>query len=366
MTNNKLLMTAGPTMVSEDVRLARSTRTTNPDIDKDFSKFYDNLCKRISNLLDTKNETLILSGEGMLGLDASICSLTETNDRVLIISNGIFGEGFKDLVSLYGGIPVIFEGCKKNPVNLCDLKDFLEKDSDFKYATLVHCDTPSGILNPAENICNLLDEYGIISVVDAVSSFPAEPLSVDKGKIDVCLGASQKAYSAQTGLSIVTLSEKAIDSMKSRKTSISSFYCNLLLFKEYRDMDYFAYTMAISDIISLEKAIENIEKEGLENFQARHFENAEILRESIKELGLKTYLESGFSNTVTAIELPNHLTDDDFRSYIFDKFGILLSDSLLYLKGHIFRVGHMGENSKKEYLNLTINAIKDAVSYFEV
>lgn len=360
----KLIMTAGPTRVSEEVRLARAFSVTNPDIDKSFSISYGQLCKKISNLLGTNNETLILCGEGMLGLDSAICSLTEPGDRVLVISNGIFGEGFKDLVALYGGESVVFDSDIKSPVNVLKLKDFLDSDSNFKYATVVHCDTPSGVLNDVTGICKLLTDRGILSVVDAVASFPGDPLNVDEATIDICLGGSQKAYSAAPGLSIVTVSDDAFDVMRNRKTPIASFYCNLLAFKECRDVNYFLYTMPASDIMSFNVAVENILKETLNKFQKRHFVNASIFREAMAGLGLKTYLESGFSNTVTAVVLPEGITDDAFRGYILDKYGILLSDSLLYLKGHIFRFGHMGENSHCEYVNLVITAVKDALIYF--
>ncbi len=78
---------------------------TNPDLDEEFYDFYKETCELISSLLGTKNETLILDGEGILGLEAACASLTEPGDKVLVIDNGIYGKGFADFVSMYGGIP---------------------------------------------------------------------------------------------------------------------------------------------------------------------------------------------------------------------------------------------------------------------
>lgn len=96
------IMTPGPTQVAENVRLARSKECTNPDLDTDFVEFYKETCEEISRLLHTENETLILGGEGILGLEAACASMTEPGDRVLVLDNGIYGRGFADFVSMYG------------------------------------------------------------------------------------------------------------------------------------------------------------------------------------------------------------------------------------------------------------------------
>ena len=85
------IMTPGPTQVAENVRLARSRECTNPDLDENFVEFYKETCEEISHLLHTDNETLILGGEGILGLEAACASMTEPGDRVLVLNNGIYG-----------------------------------------------------------------------------------------------------------------------------------------------------------------------------------------------------------------------------------------------------------------------------------
>ena len=101
------IMTPGPTMVRENVRTARALETTNPDLDEQFVEEYRQLCLKIASLLHTKSEVLILGGEGILGLEAACASLTEPGDRVLVLDNGIYGKGFADFVSMYGGVPVL-------------------------------------------------------------------------------------------------------------------------------------------------------------------------------------------------------------------------------------------------------------------
>ena len=139
------LMTPGPTQVPEEIRLARSRETTNPDLDVDFVEFYHETCQLISRLLGTENETLILSGEGILGLEAACASLTQPGDRVLVLDNGLYGKGFADFVTLYGGTPVLYTTDYEEAIDPAALEAYLQQDHKFTYATVVHCDTPSGM-----------------------------------------------------------------------------------------------------------------------------------------------------------------------------------------------------------------------------
>ena len=207
------IMTAGPTQVRENVRMARSQECTNPDLDQEFFDFYRETCGLLSKALHTENEALILGGEGILGLEAACASLTEPGDRVLVIDNGIFGKGFSDFVRIYGGEPVLFTTDYHRPVEVEALSTYLEKDHDFKYATVVHCDTPSGVLNDVETISKILDTYGIMTVADSVAGMFGEPLNLSDSKIDILCGGSQKALSAPpsvTELSVPWKREKRL------------------------------------------------------------------------------------------------------------------------------------------------------------
>ncbi|MBY6991155.1 pyridoxal-phosphate-dependent aminotransferase family protein, partial [Clostridium botulinum] len=314
------VMTPGPTMVRENVRMARVMETTNPDLDLQFYDYYKETCEKIGGFLKTRNEVRILSGEGILGLEATCASLTEKGDRILVIDNGIFGEGFADFVEIYGGEAVFFKGDRKRDIDIEKLKEFLEKDSDFKYATVVHCDTPSGVINDVSKICPMLKEKGIITVVDSVSAMGGQELKVDEWKIDMVLGGSQKCMSAPPGLSFLSISEDAFKTMEERRTPIASYYCNLLVWKDYYKNKWFPYTPPISDIVGLRVAVDNILKDR--DILSRHNNIAKACREVIVESGLKLYLEKGYSNTVTVIELPKEIEDKALRTYMQDKYNV--------------------------------------------
>ena len=349
------IMTPGPTRVKENVRLARSLACTNPDLDPAFYEFYKETCDLLAQLMHTKNQVYILGGEGILGLEAACASLTEQNDRVLVIDNGIFGRGFADFVTMYGGEAVSFISDYKQPVDINELRVFLEVDSNFKYATVVHCDTPSGVLNDIHGICNLLSEHNILTVVDSVSAMFGEEVHVDDGKIDILCGGSQKALSAPPGLTMLWVSDQAIAVMENRKTPIASFYANILLFKNYYTEKWFPYTMPISDIYGLRAAIDNvIQDQELVN---RHERIARATRKAVLASGLQLYLEDGYANTVTVIQVPEGCTDQQILETMKDKYQVMIAGCFDILAGKVIRIGHMGENARLENMVEVMDAM---------
>ena len=354
------IMTPGPTQVRENVRNARSLACTNPDLDPAFYDYYKETCELISELLETKNTAYILDGEGILGLEAACASLTEPGDKVLVVDNGIYGKGFADFVTMYGGQVTFYESTYTQAVDVKEFRAFLEEHHDFKYATLVHCDTPSGMLNDVSKLCPLLKKYGILTLVDSVSAMFGEPLRVDEGQIDIACGGSQKALSAPPGLTFVTVSDAAMKAMEERKTPIASFYANILVFKDYYKNLWFPYTMPISDIYGLRTALENV-KADPDRYE-RHKQMGELTRRTVKEMGLSLYLENGYSNTVTVIRVPDGIKADDILELMKKDHNIMIAGSFDVLTGQVIRIGHMGENAYMEKVQEVLDALKEVLN----
>ncbi|MDD6042909.1 MAG: alanine--glyoxylate aminotransferase family protein [Eubacteriaceae bacterium] len=359
------IMTAGPTQVRENVRMARSLECTNPDLDPEFFDFYKETCQLLSKAVNTENQALILGGEGILGLEAACASMTEPGDRVLVIDNGVFGKGFADFVKIYGGEPVSFVSDYHRPVNLSELEEFLKKDSDFKYATVVHMDTPSGVLNDAEEISKLLDRYGIMTVADSVAGLFGEKLDMSNSKIDILCGGSQKALSCPPGLTMIWVSDRAFDAMKNRKTPITAFYANILNYKDYYENRCFPYTMPISDIYGLRAALDNY-FDMQDTIYDRHARIAAATRKAIVEGGLELYLEEGFSNNVTVVKVPEGITDQQLLDGMMKDYNVMISGCFDVLAGLVVRIGHMGENCYEDKLEATLTAMQKTLEKYGV
>ena len=349
-------MTPGPTQVRENVRMARSRECTNPDLDPAFYEYYKETCELISELLFTRNEAFILDGEGILGLEAACASLTEQGDKVLVVDNGIYGKGFADFVTMYGGQVTYYTAPYTKAIDLDEFEKYLENNHDFKYATLVHCDTPSGVLNPVEEMSRMLHRYGIMTIVDSVSGMFGEPIHVDEGQIDILCGGSQKALSAPPGLTMVWVSQRAFDFMEHRKTPIASFYANIMTFKDYYENKWFPYTMPISDITGLRQALDNFLAD--DSVYDRHAKIAAATRHALVKGGLSLYLESGYSNTVTVLEVPEGITDKEILNGMMEDYNIMISGCFDVLAGKVIRIGHMGENANVEDVAATLAALQ--------
>ena len=182
-----------------------------------------------------------------------------------------------------------------------------------------------------------------------------EYVNFDDSKIDILCGGSQKALSAPAGLTMVWVSDKAMQAMENRKTPVAAFYANLLNFKTYYEDKWFPYTMPISDITGLRAAVDNVIAE--EDMVGRHAKIAAATRKAVTEAGLKLYLESGYSNTVTVIEVPDGLTDQQILSTMRDKYNVMISGCFDVLAGKVIRIGHMGENANIEDMAQTFDAM---------
>lgn len=351
----QLLMTPGPTYVNEAVRNAMAQPITNPDLDTNFYEFYKETCTRLQAFLHTKNEVLILDGEGILGLEAACASLIEPGDPVLCIDNGIFGAGFIDFVEIYGGEVTRLQADYQEALDVDALADFLRDNHDFKVATLVHCETPSGITNPIDRIAPLLHSYGILTIVDSVSAMGGEPLLTDEWKIDIALGGSQKCLSAPPGLTIVSVSDAAWKAMKNRKTPIAGFYCNLRIWENWYEKQWFPYTQPISALHALRKAVDQVLAD--KDILKRHAAIAQALRKSLIESGLTLYPKSGFSNTVTTINVPEGISFSALYQEMLDDHHIMIGGAFGYLKDQVFRIGHMGENCYDDKVFRTLRAL---------
>lgn len=358
-----IIMTPGPTYIHEEVRNALSKEITNPDLDLDFFEFYNETCDDLKKIFKTKNDILILCGEAILGLEASCASLIEPGDRVLCIDNGIFGKGFGEFANMYGGEVIYYKNNYNEDIDIMKLKIFLENNNDFKIATLVHCETPSGITNNIKDICRILKEYGIITVVDAVSSIGGEELNTDEWEIDILIGGSQKCLSAPPGLTFLSISEDAWNKILNRKTEISSYYLNLSKWINWYSKKWFPYTQPISDIYGLNVAIKRLLSS---DYIKRHSNISSAIRKALIESGLELYPKRGFSNTVTAIIVPKEIEFGDLFNNMLYKHNIMLGGGLGFLKEKVFRIGHMGENCYEEKIFLTLKSLDSVLRDYNV
>lgn len=337
------VMSAGPTSVPEQVRLALSSHFTNTDLDPAYTVFQKTMEQKISKLVHTQAHSFVMLGEPLAGLDGASVSFTEQGTRVLVLVNGVFSKYFKDFTELYGANAVVLNFNDRLGIDYNELEEFLETDSDFTFATFVHCETPTGVTNDIHKIGQLLNHYGIMSIVDSVSGLGGEDIRFDEAKIDCLISGSQKCLSAPVGLTTITLSDQAVAYLKARKSPIKSFYTNFLNYLVSEEFD-FPYTQSENLVYALNEALDLV---LAEDFVNRHKLYAQRTRAAITASGLEVYAQTNFSNTVTTILLPNGVSGDKIQQILYDRCTIV-SGGLDHLRDHAIRIAHMGENIRDE------------------
>ncbi|RKD98208.1 pyridoxal-phosphate-dependent aminotransferase family protein [Halopiger aswanensis] len=370
MSSDRLRMTPGPTEVPDAVRQRMAEPTPNPDIESEFFDIYRSLTANLERIYaaggDADDSSLdrdvaVLGGEGILGLEAAVASLLEEGDRVLCLSNGLYGDGFADFVEDYGGEAVTCEFPWRETLEADAVREALERAADagepFDLATMVHCETPTGTLNDLEPVLDALEEHDhdVLSIVDAVSAVGGTPVPTDR--IDVCLGASQKCLSAPPGLTTCAVSDRAWERIETVETR--SLYTNLEPWRNAADEDveWFPYTHLSANVAGLETATDLLLEEGLESVFERHEAAAERCRERAAELGLELYPEAdAASPTVTALEVEGRAAE--LQERMRENHDIVLATGLGDLEDDVLRVGHMGHNARLERVDRTMDALE--------
>lgn len=353
---NTLLMIPGPVPVAPRILRAMS----KPIIGhrgKEFGDMYSECRHILSELFATKNDIFIISGSGSCAMEAAVGNVIGENDTLVTIENGKFGERFREIGERYVKVrSVKFDWTKGESIELDRVEDAL--DAGAKAVTLVHNDTSVGIKNPAKEVGALAKKYGALFIMDGVTTIGGDEVLVDKWGVDLAVVGSQKCIGAPPGLSAISVSKKAWDSIVERPP----YYMDLKAYRKSasKEIAQTPYTPAVPLFFALHEALRIIKEEGLEARIKRHARFAEAIRAAADAMDVEMFPQlneySRYSNTVTAMKIPTGIDDKKLRGGIKD-LGIQVSGGQGPLEGKIFRIGSMGNISKLDILS-TIQTVE--------
>ncbi len=342
MIYTPLSMIAGPTHVPAKIRQVLSLDYgTN---EEDFLPLYTATNTLLAQVMGTEHDAITMTGEGMLALWAGLKSCLHPKDRVLSIGTGVFGDGIGDMAA---GM-----GCEVQKISFAynttihDLERIEAAIKEFKphMITAVHCETPSGTLNPLAELGALKQKYGVpLFYVDAVSSLGGTPVCMDAWHIDILLGGSQKCFSAPPNISILGLSPAAWE--KAHQVNYAG-YDALLPWQHVLKENLCPYTPYPHGVAALHAALQDIFAEGLENVFARHERAANVCREGLQALGIELWTDAQAINspTVTAALIPQGFTWQQWQESLAYQ-GLGVAGSFGPMQGKVFRIGHMGSQA---------------------
>lgn len=340
-------MVPGPVKVSAEVLQAYLTDFGSADLEPEYIELYRQTEKDLQKIFATQNQVVIMTGEGMLALWGALKSCLQPGDRVLSIATGIFGYGIGDLARSIG--------CDVRTIGFPHdqtIHDWNRIEQDIvefqpKMITAVHCETPSGTLNPIAELGQLKKRYGVpLLYVDAVASAGGAPVLTDLWNIDLLLGGSQKAISAPPCMSMVAISEKAWEIID--RVDYSG-YDALKPFHSAAETGYFPYTPYWQGLAVLYAATQALLKEGLESSFIRHATVAAQCREGIRTLGYELFPtpDAIHAPTVTAVKVPQDTSWAEF-DHRLREHGMVVGGNYGPLAGKVFRLGHMGTQADQK------------------
>ncbi|MDY0296756.1 MAG: aminotransferase class V-fold PLP-dependent enzyme [Acidobacteriota bacterium] len=339
-------MVPGPVSVPEPVLAAAAVDYPSGDLEAEFLELYRHARQGLQALMETRNDVVIHTGEGMLVLWGAMKSVLRPGDRVLSLVTGVFGQGFADMARGLGCNVEVFE--LPHDATLGDIEPLVEIARRFqpRMITAVHCETPSGTLNPIERLGEVKRQCGDgLLLVDAVASIAGARVAVDDWEVDLCLGGAQKCLSAPPSMSFLSVSDAAWDAVGYVKYA---GYDALLPFRHVLDDGWFPYTPNWQGLACLDTAVNLVLQEGLDRCIQRHDDVAAHCRRELARLGYRLFPrpDARPSPTVTTVYLPQQR---EWREFDTDlrRAGLAVGGGLGPLAGRVFRLGHMGSQAQR-------------------
>ena len=354
--NDILLMLPGPTTVHPRVLSAMSQAVVNHRSAK-YGAILTETTELMSKVFQTPNKSYLLTGSGTAAMEAGVANTVAPGEKILNVVGGKFGERLYKISQTHGIEAKELAVEWGTAVDPKAIAEALDEDEDIKAVTVIHNETSTGVAAPIEEIGKVMKNYDALYIVDTVSSLAGDEVNVEKFGIDVCFTGSQKCLAAPPGMAAITLSDDAWAAVD--KVETNTFYLDLKAARKSGDKvpPETPYTPSVSLTYAMNEALKMVMEEGLENRVARHHKAAKASVEAVKALGLELFADEAVSSaTVTAVKMPEGITDADFRGTTRDKYGVELAGGQDHLKGNIFRIGHMGNISYKE-LTQTFAAI---------
>lgn len=349
-------MIPGPVWLPPEVLDALQVNYGSADLEPEFFELYERTAANLQKIMETADPVVVLSGEGMAALWSALKSCLAPGDRVLAVATGLFGHGIAEMAESIGAVTRTVE--LPDNETLSDLAGIARAIEEFHPAmlTAVHCETPSGTLNPLASLGDLKKQLDVpLLYVDAVSSIGGTLVRTDAWNIDLCLGGAQKCLSAPPDTAFLSVSQTAWERIE--QVGYAG-YDALGPFRDVSRTRFFPYTPNWHGTAALNAGAERILREGLQACFARHERVAEICRRRIEAMGLTLFADPAAvpSPTVTAVHLPGDCSWTEFDASLRRR-GLAVGGSYGARAGKVFRLGHMGTQADEALIDKALEVI---------
>jgi alanine-glyoxylate transaminase/serine-glyoxylate transaminase/serine-pyruvate transaminase len=347
MSGRHFLFVPGPTNVPDRVLRAmhramedhRSTafpalpRSIFPDLRKVFGS--------------TEGQAFIFPATGSAMWEASLVNSLSPGDRVLACRNGQFSHLFIDCAERIGLKVDVVDVTWGDGVPASEIGAKLAADPshEYKAVLLVHNETATGVTSDLAAVRRAMDDAGHPALlhVDGVSSVGSLDFRFDEWKVDFAIAGSQKGFMMPAGLGLLCVSRKGLAMADQAKCARAFF--DVRDQAKHNAEGYFPYTPALAHLFGLREALDMLLEEGLDKVASRHCRLGEGVRRAVAAWGLKLCARDPklFSNTVSAVVVPEGADSKRVIDIAFRRYNLSLGAGLGRLGGKVFRIGHVGD-----------------------
>lgn len=355
--NKLLLFVPGPVnLPSASLRILG--RTPSLHYGKEWASIYHDTQNILKKIINTKfGKVFLLPGVGTLGIDSVLHNILANKTKILVISNGFFGEQLEIQARYAGGNVNVIKMRWDESINPDDIEKILKKKK-YDIVALVHHETSSGILNPIKEICSIANKYGCLTLVDAVSSAGGVPIRFDDWGIDFLITVSNKCLEGIHGVSPIVISTKGMMAIKNTVRKV--WYLDFLNWDEFDTKRFNEFphpsTMPTNAIRVLNYGMKRILNRGLERHYFRYIVSSQKIRKAIQDVGLKILVnKKNLGPLLTPIDIQS---PEDYKLIAYmKKNNILIGGGLGKYKGKCVRVANMGMVSENKHTNIFIRAL---------
>jgi pyridoxamine--pyruvate transaminase len=357
MRDPDFTLSAGPTMAYPEV-LAAQGRQITYHYDPAFIELFRRTEQKVAEIFLTQNDVLLMQGEAVLGLEAAARGLVRPGTPVLNLVSGVFGKGMGYWLKDFGAELHELEVPYNDSVDPGDVERYLDEHPEIELLTVVHSETPSGTLHDVAAIGPMCRARGVLTIVDCVSSVGGIEWRTDDWQIDVAVGAAQKCLGGPPGITLMTVGEAAWERLRANPAAPRASFLSMLDWKEqWIDGEKFPFTPSVVDMHGIDACCDVLLAEGLDASIARHSRAARACRAGVRAMGLELWprSEEVTADCVTAVTVPNGLTDVQVRAHCRERYGVMISGG--QGAGNLVRIGHMGPTASSLYPVVGLTAL---------
>lgn len=346
MSHQNPVFIPGPTNIPDRLRQAMNIQT----IDHRAPNFVELLGPLLSDLKKvfktTSGQVITYPTSGTGGWEAAITNTLSPGDKVLAARFGMFSQRWIDLCQRHNlDVEVIeCEWGEGAPADLYGERLAADTSHEIKAVLVTHNETATGVRSDVGAVRRAMDaaSHPAMLCVDCVSSLASMDFRMDEWGVDLAVSGSQKGFMLATGMAIIGVSQKALDATKNASCPRAFFDFGSMV--AANEKGGFPYTPPLQIMFGLRASLDMLFEEGLDSVFARHARIAEGVRKAVDAWGLRLCAKRCelYSDTVSAIHVPEGFDSDELTTHIFDTYGVSFGVGLGQMAGKAFRIGHLG------------------------